>query len=100
MYTLLIEHAITSFETWSAAFARFAQRRLDAGVLAERVARPLGEPTHVVVELDFAEAAAAERFLDFLRASVWADTRAAPALASAPSARVLRREPLAAAPAP
>lgn len=97
MYTLLIEHAITGFETWSAAFDRFAERRAQAGVLCERVARPLDEPTYVVVELDFAEAAAAERFLAFLRASVWGDERAAPALVGAPSARVLRRERLGAA---
>lgn len=95
MHTLLIEHAISSFDTWSAAFGRFATQRAEAGVLAERIARPLDEPTQIVVELDFAEAAEAERFLGFLRERVWADASASPALAGSPRARVLRREQLA-----
>jgi hypothetical protein len=43
----------------------------------------------VVVDLDFDTVEAAEKFLGFLRANVWASAHDAPALAGEPQARVL-----------
>jgi len=53
MATLHIEHPISDFETWNAAFARFAGARRRAGVRDQRILRPVGDPAYVVVDLDF-----------------------------------------------
>jgi hypothetical protein len=37
MHTLHIEHAVTDFDTWRAAFDRFAGKRGASGVVGERV---------------------------------------------------------------
>lgn len=89
MSTLHIEHPITDFTTWSEAFARFAPRRREGGVVAERVTRPVDDPRYVVVQLDFTSRAEAEQFLDFLRREVWATPDRSPALAGAPRTHVL-----------
>ena len=44
MATLHIEHPITDFGTWTAAFARFADARSRAGVRGQRVLRPVDDP--------------------------------------------------------
>ena len=44
MATLHIEHPITDFGTWHAAFARFADARSRAGVREQRVLRPVDDP--------------------------------------------------------
>lgn len=89
MATLHIEHPITDFETWAAAFNQFATAREAAGVLAERVQRPVDDPCYVVVDLDFDTVEAAEAFHRFLRAAVWAVPENAPALAGTPKATIL-----------
>ena len=89
MVTLHIEHPITDFATWRSAFDRFAEIRTRAGVRDHRVQQPVDDPHHVVVDLDFATAAEAERFLAFLRSEVWGSPQNAPALAGAPQAMVL-----------
>ena len=94
MTTLRIEHPITDLATWSAAFARFAPRRLAGGVVAERVTRPVEDPGYVLVDLDFATRAEAEAFLAFLRAEVWSSPDRSPALAGTPVTRVLEEAPL------
>lgn len=94
MATLHIEHPVTDFETWSAAFGRFADARRQAGVRAQRVLRPTDDPAYIVVDLDFDTAAEAEKFLDFLRTNVWASAQEAPALAGEPQARVLEAAPI------
>jgi hypothetical protein len=94
MATLHIEHPITDFSTWNAAFARFADARSRAGVRDQRVLRPVDDPAYVVVDLDFDTVEEAERFLGFLRANVWASTQNAPALAGDPQARVLETAPV------
>jgi hypothetical protein len=95
MPTLHIEHAIVDFELWKAAFARFASARAGAGVLRHRVSRPVDDPCYVVVDLDFASADEARRFLAFLRANVWSSPANAPALAGAPQTRILEPEAVA-----
>ena len=89
MATLHIEHAITDFGLWSAAFDRFADFRKQSGVRAQRVQRPVDDPHYVVVDLDFDTAGQAERFLEFLQTKVWASSNNAPALAGTPQTRIL-----------
>ena len=89
MSTLHIEHPITDFATWSAAYDRFADRRRLAGVSAERVQRPVDDEHYVVVDLDFPSREQAQRFLAFLETTVWCSRDASPALAGTPRTRVL-----------
>ena len=88
MNTLHIEHAITDFGVWKAAFDQFAQMRRDAGVRRHRVAQPVGDDRYVLIDLDFGTAAEAEKFVGFLQHNVW-HTGNAPALVGRPQTRVL-----------
>ncbi|MEU8619500.1 hypothetical protein [Streptomyces sp. NPDC048623] len=92
MITLHIEHPVTDYAVWKRAFDRFAAARAEAGVLRHTVRRPLDDPAYVVVDLGFAEAEQAERFLGFLTATVWAEPANSPALAGRPRTRVLAVE--------
>ena len=89
MPTLHIEHSIVDFEIWSAAFGRFAEVRAKSGVLGHRVQRPVDDPNYVVIDLDFATAEAAERFLDLLHTKVWSSRESSPALVGTPRTRIL-----------
>jgi hypothetical protein len=89
MATLHIEHSISSFDVWRAAFDRFADVRRQSGVRGERVRRPVDEPNYVVVDLDFDTAREAQTFLDYLHANVWASPVNAPALIGRAQAKVL-----------
>jgi hypothetical protein len=93
MTTLHIEHAITDVAVWRAAFDRFADRRRQGGVSAERVQQPVDDDHYVVVDLDFATVDEARRFLGFLESTVWASRDSSPALAGRPLTRIL--EPVA-----
>jgi hypothetical protein len=53
MFSFSIEHAITDFATWKTAFDRFADARKQAGVVADRIRRPVDDRQYLVVELDF-----------------------------------------------
>lgn len=92
MSILHIEHPITDFETWTAAFDRFGDARRDAGVRSHRVLRPIDDPSYVVVHLEFDSDDAALAFREFLQTAVWAVPGNAPALAGDPRAVVLRAE--------
>lgn len=89
MPILHIQHRITDFDTWAAAFDRFAEARRSAGVRAHRVLRPVDDPAYVVIELDFDTAGAAEAFLGFLRSNVWGVPANSPGLGGTPEAMVL-----------
>lgn len=89
MPTLHIEHAVTDFDTWNAAFGRFAQVRQQAGIREQRVHRPVDDPRYVVIDLDFDSVGEAAGFLGFLQASVWSSPDNAPALIGTPQARIL-----------
>ena len=91
MYTLSIEHAISDFATWKQAFDRFAEARAQAGVLADRIRRPVGDSRYLVIELDFESRENAEAFGEFLATVVWSNPEASPALAGAPKTRVLEQ---------
>ena len=86
---LHIEHPITEYSTWRSAFDRFAAIRARSGVRDFRIQQPVDDPHYVVLDLDFATTAEAERFLAFLRSEVWTSAENAPALAGAPEAKVL-----------
>ena len=93
MPTLHIQHPITDFETWAAAFNRFADARLRAGVRAHRVRRPVDDPNYVVVDLDFDSTDEAAAFRRFLETQVWGIPENAPALVGSPETMIL--EPVA-----
>jgi hypothetical protein len=80
MFTLSIEHAVTDFPTWKAAFDRFSQAR---------IRRKLDDPRYLVIELDFDTSEQAERFRRFLTDTVWASPDSSPALAGTPMTRIL-----------
>lgn len=89
MATLHIEHPVSDFALWRQAFDRFAEIRRQSGVLDDRVRRPVDDPGYVVIDLDFATTAEAEKFLQFLRERVWSSSENAPALAGTPQTRIL-----------
>ncbi len=89
MATLHIEHAVTDFGTWSAAFSRFAGARHQAGVRHQRVQRPAGDPHYVVIDLDFDTTGEAAGFLSFLQAKVWTSSASSPALIGTPQPMIL-----------
>jgi hypothetical protein len=94
MCILHIEHPITDFQTWSAAFDRFSDARHTAGVRSHRVLRPVDDPCYVLVDLEFDTEDTALAFRTFLETVVWAIPENAPALAGEPKAVVLRPENL------
>jgi hypothetical protein len=53
MSTLHIEHPISDFAVWKAAFDRFASVRIQSGVRSHRIQRPVSDPRYVVLDLDF-----------------------------------------------
>jgi hypothetical protein len=87
--TLHIEHAISDFTTWKAAFDRFAPARAEAGVRGHTIRRPITDPKYVLVDLDFPDVASAQRFLEFLQTRIWASHDNAPALVGTPHTRIL-----------
>jgi hypothetical protein len=89
MATLHIEHPITEFGVWSAAYDRFADRRRASGVTHERVSRPVGDERYVIIDLDFAENGQAESFLGFLETQIWSSAQNSPALAGKPRTAIL-----------
>ncbi len=93
MPTLHIEHAITSYDEWAAAFGGFAEARQRAGVREHRLQRPVDDPNYIVIDLDFDTAEQAAAFLSFLKSKVWAVPENSPGLAGAPKAMILEPAP-------
>lgn len=89
MSTLLIEHAISDFDTWHDAFGRFAERRKEGGVLNERIMQPVDDPHYVLIDLEFATVEAAQRFQQFLETQVWSNPANSPALEGSPRTRIV-----------
>jgi hypothetical protein len=100
MVTLHIEHPISDFTTWQAAFARFSDARADGGVLTARVYRPIDDPKFVLIDLDFDTVEQAQAFREFLHTRVWSTPANAPALAGAPLTRIMQAQPTPAQPIP
>lgn len=93
MVTLHIEHPITDYGTWRAAFDAFAQARRGAGVIGERIARPVDDPCYIVVALDFESTELAEAFRQFLESQVWSSPTASPGLNGRPKTSILESAP-------
>jgi len=89
MTTLRIEHAITDYATWRAAFDRFADARDRAGVRGHVVRRLGDDEQTLLLDLEFDDAAAAQAFARFLEERVWSWPASAPALVGVPRTRVL-----------
>jgi len=89
MVTLHIEHPITDFTTWHAAFERFADARRQSGVRSHHLQRPIDDPNYLMIDLEFETAEQAQRFLTFLQTNVWTNPGNSPALAGTPSTRIL-----------
>lgn len=87
--TLHIEHEITNFSTWKAAFDRFAAKRSEAGVTAHRIYQPHDDAAYVIVQLDFPSLEQAQAFREFLETRVWSTAAHSPGLAGSPRARIL-----------
>ena len=90
MTTLHIEHPITGYEQWRAAFDRAEQLRTDGGVIAQRVSQPIDDDRYIVVQLDFEDTERARNFLDVLRTRIWADPARAPGLGGTPRTVILQ----------
>lgn len=92
MNTLRIQHPITDFATWKEAFDRFAGLREQAGVRAQRISRPVDDPSFVFIDLDFDSVDAATGFEQILRTRVWSTPANSPALVGEPVTRILAAE--------
>ena len=93
MPTLHIEHPITDYDTWAAAFDGFADARSRAGVRSHRLQRPVDDPNYIVIDLDFDTTDRAEAFLGFLKSQVWAVSENSPGLGGAPKTMILESAP-------
>jgi hypothetical protein len=91
MTTLHIEHPITDFALWKAAFDGFGEIRQRSGVRRHSIQRPVDDPAYVVIDLDFDTGEEAAKFLAFLQDNVWSSPENAPALAGPPQTRILER---------
>jgi hypothetical protein len=67
MTILHIEHAVADFAAWKQTFDGFAPKRAEGGVTSYRVMRPVGNEHYAFIELEFADAAAAQTFLSMLQ---------------------------------
>ena len=94
MSTLRIEHAISDFDTWHEAFGKFAARRKEGGVLAERITQPIDDSHYVFIDLDFATVEAAQHFQQFLETQVWSNPAQSPALKGTPLSRIADTAPV------
>ena len=90
MSTLHIEHSISDFVSWKAAFDRAAPLRAKGQVRAYDIHQPVGDPSYVMVRLEFDEESAAHAFLTTLE-QLWKNPDATPALRGTPRARILER---------
>ncbi len=88
MTLLQIEHGISDYETWKAAFDRDPIDRRGSGVRSYRVLRPIDDSGYIKVELAFDERDTAEDFLGSLE-RMWESGAAAPALRGKPRVQLV-----------
>jgi hypothetical protein len=89
MATLRIEHGIHDYDTWQKAFDSFAAARANAGVRGFAIRQPVDDSNYLMLDLEFDTARLAEEFAHFLHEHVWSSPASSPALAGAPSTRIL-----------
>lgn len=90
MTYLHIEHRISDFPTWKAAFDRDPLDRKGSGVRSYRVFQPVDDPEFVKIELEFDGREPAEAFIAPLE-ELWKSNQAAPALAGRPNVSVVEQ---------
>ena len=62
MPILQIQHSVRDFDAWKAAFDSDPIGRERGGVCRYRIVRPVDDPNHVAVDLEFDSAGEAEAF--------------------------------------
>jgi hypothetical protein len=87
MPILQIEHGVRDFDAWKIAFDNDPVGREQGGVRRYRVLRPIDDPNHVIVDLEFDTTKEAEAFLDGLR-TLWGRVEAT-GLIEGPQARIV-----------
>ena len=90
MTTVHIEHPISDFATWKAAFDRAAPFRSEHRVRAFEIFRPVDDPAYVVVRIELDNTADARAFIARLQ-ELWGNREATPALRGTPLVRILER---------
>ncbi|MEO6826842.1 MAG: hypothetical protein ABI255_06345 [Microbacteriaceae bacterium] len=88
MVTLRIEHPISDFSVWKAAFDRDPANRKASGVRQYAISQPFDDAHYVLIDLDFETVAQAEGLRSAMQ-RVWASGAAAPALAGVPRTQIL-----------
>ena len=63
MIFLHIEHRVTDFDTWKASFDQHEELRQKSGVRRYTVSRPIDNPNHAIIELEFDTLAQAQGLL-------------------------------------
>ena len=71
MMTLRIQHSVPNFEGWKRAFDNDPMDRKGSGVRRYHVHRSVTDPSLVMIDLEFDDAAGAHAMLDRLR-QLWA----------------------------
>lgn len=88
MHVVQIEHAVSDYDTWKAAFDSDPAHRRASGVRRYEVFRPVGDPRYVAVDLEFETLTEAQAFKSVLE-GVWQSPQALAALGGAPKARIV-----------
>ena len=70
----------------------FSQVHATAGVRSQLIRRPTTDPNYVVIDLEFEDEAAATACLHVLQTRIWTSPANSPALAGAPTTRLLTTE--------
>jgi hypothetical protein len=83
-----LEHPVSDFETWKAAFDRDPVDRRASGVRAYQIFRPTDDPNYIAVNLEFDSLGEAQAFRTALE-ELWRSPQAAPALGGTPRVRVV-----------
>ncbi|GAA3729822.1 hypothetical protein HDA32_006058 [Spinactinospora alkalitolerans] len=89
MPILQIDHKVSDFDEWKTIFDRDPLNRKERGVRRHRVAHPVDDRNHLVIELEFDSVGEAEAFLAALREDVWRLQETSPALVGEPRTRIV-----------
>jgi len=88
MTILQIEHPVSDFENWKAAFDGGERRRQAGRVRRYQVYRPINDPAFIAVDLEFDTRDDAERFELGLQ-DIWRSPEAARVLGGTPRSRIV-----------
>lgn len=77
--TIKLELEVRDYDLWRQAFDRDQAGRADRGMRRYRIYRPVDDDKRVMLDSDWDDREAAQRFLDIMRTQVWPDPTKAPA---------------------